>query len=101
VGTNGGASAYGAFDMSGNLTEWNDLTGAAGSSRGLRGGDWLDDAFGLSSSLRLTDDPSNESNSDGFRLASPVPEPTMLGLVSGGAWCAGGWWVLRRRRKRA
>ncbi len=26
VGTNGGASAYGAFDMSGNLREWNDLT---------------------------------------------------------------------------
>ena len=39
VGTNGGASAYGAFDMSGNLYEWNDLTGAAGSSRGRRGGD--------------------------------------------------------------
>ena len=25
VGTNGGASAYGAFDMSGNIFEWNDL----------------------------------------------------------------------------
>jgi formylglycine-generating enzyme required for sulfatase activity len=30
VGTNGGASVYGAFDMSGNLSEWNDLTGSAG-----------------------------------------------------------------------
>jgi len=34
VGTNGGPSAYGAFDMSGNLYEWNDLTGATGTSRG-------------------------------------------------------------------
>ena len=31
-------SVYGTFDQSGNVSEWNDLTGAAGSSRGLRGG---------------------------------------------------------------
>jgi hypothetical protein len=30
VGTNGGASAYGTFDQGGNVSEWNDLTGAAG-----------------------------------------------------------------------
>jgi sulfatase modifying factor 1 len=55
VGTNGGASAYGAFDMSGNVFEWNDLTGATGSSRGLRGGPWFSGlAFNLSSSARST-----------------------------------------------
>jgi formylglycine-generating enzyme required for sulfatase activity len=34
VGTNGGPSAYGTFDMSGNVYEWNDRTGAAGSPLG-------------------------------------------------------------------
>jgi formylglycine-generating enzyme required for sulfatase activity len=99
VGTNGGASAYGAFDMSGNVYEWNDLTGAAGSSRGRRGGSWFDIAFNLSSSNRYTFDPSNENVSIGFRLASPVPEPATLGMASGGALCACGWWVLKRRRR--
>ena len=80
VGTNGGAGAYGAFDMSGNVAEWNDLTGAAGSSRGLRGGYWgAGLAVGVSSSGGLTSyDVSNEdyAGSIGFRLASPVSGPS-------------------------
>jgi formylglycine-generating enzyme len=103
VGTNGGASAYGAFDMSGNIFEWNDLTGAAGSSRGLRGGRWNDSAFDLSSSYRGTGGPSDGSNTVGFRLAStdatPIPEPgtwAAMAIFAGGAAYAG-W----RRRKSA
>ena len=102
VGTNGGASAYDAFDMIGNLREWNDLTGAAGSSRGLRGGYWnSDDAFSLSSSIRSPDAPSNESDSIGFRLASPVavPEPSTWVMGLAGLAC-GGWEMVRRRRAR-
>jgi sulfatase modifying factor 1 len=101
VGTNGGPSAYGAFDMSGNVYEWNDLTGAAGSSRGLRGGVWFYNAFYLSSSSRFTGDPTNENNGSGFRLASPVPVPEpstwLMGLA--GIACAG-WGAFRRRRAR-
>jgi len=102
VGTNGGASAYGKFDMGGNVYEWNDLDGlaASGSSRGLRGGDWGGDgAVGLSSSSRSTFAPSLETSVIGFRLASPVavPEPSTLGLASGVSLCA--WWVLKRRRR--
>jgi formylglycine-generating enzyme required for sulfatase activity len=101
VGTNGGASFYGAFDMSGNVDEWNDLTGAAGSSRGLRGGSWIDNAVYLSSSFRRPDGPSFEISSIGFRLASPVavPEPSTLVMGLAGIACAG-WGAFRRRRAR-
>ena len=124
VGTNGVASFYGAFDMSGNIDEWNDLTGAAGGFRGLRGGEWSDtgafalassarstapasssesigNAFFLSSSLEITNDPSFESVNYGFRLASPVavPEPSTWVMGLAGSAC-GGWQMWRRRRAR-
>ena len=100
VGTNGGASAYGAFDMSGNIFEWND--GTTGSFRGLRGGGWDDvGASNLSSSDRNLDDPADENNNVGFRLAStdaaPIPEPgtwAAMAIFAAGAAYAG-W---RRRR---
>ena len=106
VGTNGGPSAYGAFDMSGNVFEWNDLTGAAGSSRGIRGGSWFGDASDLSSTYRSTSDLSNERSSLGFRLASPVsgpsgvPEIDPAGLGSVLALVTGALGLLERRRSR-
>ena len=99
VGTNGAASYYGAFDMSGNVFDWNDLNGVAGSTRGLRGGGWPYGVSVVSSAYRLTDVPSSGFNDIGFRLASPVPEPATLGMTSSGALCAGGWWILKRRRR--
>jgi hypothetical protein len=98
----------GAFDMSGNVAEWNDLTGAADSSRGVRGGGWNNTdsggPFGLSSSGRFLPAPSNEFNDFGvgFRLASPVvvPEPSTYAMALAGLAC-GGWQMWRRRRKTA
>ena len=100
VGTNGGASDYDAFDMSGNVFEWNDLTGAAGSSRGVRGGVWGSDAFSLSSSGRNTISPSGEDFLMGFRLASPVavPEPSTWVMGAVGLACAALEAVRRRKR---
>jgi sulfatase modifying factor 1 len=102
VGTNGGASAYGAFDMSGNVQEWNDLTGAAGSSRGLRGGSWNNgNPFFLSSSYSGSGGPSGGNNFIGFRLASPVavPEPSTWVMGLAGIACVA-WRSIRRRRAR-
>jgi sulfatase modifying factor 1 len=90
-------SYYGAFDMSGNVFDWNDLNGGGGSSVGLRGGQWNSNASTVSSTWRGTNSTSLEVNDIGFRLASPVPEPATLGMASGGLLLAGGWWILKRR----
>ena len=95
----GSESFYGTFDQSGNVSQWNDLDGTAGSFRGRRGGHWAEtDPFDLSSSDPLLYDPSRERNRLGFRLASPVavPEPSTyaLLLMTG----AGALWMARRRR---
>ena len=94
------ASFYGTFDQSGNVYQWNDLNGSAGSSRGLQGGGWNDIAFDLSSSGGGTLDPSNEGNGSGFRLASvAVPEPSTCASLLAGLTCGG--YSLFRRRKQA
>ncbi len=105
VGSNGGASFYGAFDMSGNMSEWNDLTGAAGSERRRRGGAFnVTDPLILSSFTTYLPCASEENLVIGFRLASadvaPTPEPgtwAAMAIFAGGAAYAG-W---RRRRARS
>ena len=106
----GSGSFYGTFDQSGNVFQWNDLDGLAssGSSRGLRGGDWLNDnPFYLSSSFSYSDAPSFEGldfGSVGFRLASPVSGPSAVpeidpnGLSAVLGLIVGGLGLLERRR---
>jgi formylglycine-generating enzyme required for sulfatase activity len=102
----GSGSFYGTFDQSGNVYQWNDLSGAAGTSRGYRGGSWDDDNDGpwflSSSSDSGAYDPSDEYVYAGFRLASPsVPEidPNSLGSVL--ALVLGSLGLLERRRLKA
>jgi len=65
----GSGSFYGTFDQSGNVYQWNDLDGTAGSLRGVRGGYWNGNSGGVSSSDRGNYDPSFESYDVGFRVA--------------------------------
>ena len=95
----GSGSFYGTFDQSGNVFQWNDLDGAGGSFRGLRGGDWFLNASNMSSSIRYSYDPSF-SGTIGFRLASPVsvPEIDPNGLSAVLGLLFGGLGLLERRR---
>jgi formylglycine-generating enzyme len=102
VGTNGGPSAYGAFDMIGNVWEWNDLGSSSSSSRGIRGGSWGNSSSVLSSSTRNFFNPSFEVNVVGFRVASlssdaAIPEPSMM--VIGMVFGLGGLAAKRRLKK--
>ena len=101
VGTNGDPSAYGAYDMSGNVSEWNDQGGLASALRGLRGGCWAHGSDSLSSSYGYTDAPTTENSFRGFRLASSVPEidPNSIGSVL--ALVLGSLGLLERRRLKA
>ena len=97
VGTNGAASYYGAFDMSGNIIEVNTLTGVASSDVGYRDGSFASaTAAAISSSNRAEGLTTSTDNEYGFRLAT-VPEPQSLALLATGgvAFAAG---LLRRRR---
>ena len=104
VGTNGGPSAYGAFDMTGNIREWNDLDSSSSSLRGLRGGRWQI-GTDLSSSSRIAFGPqvaTSGNDVNGFRLASlssdaAVPEPSMM--VIGMVFGLGGLAAKRRLKK--
>ena len=99
----GSGSFYGTFDQSGNVFQWNDLDGAAGSVRGLRGGDWGSNASLLLSSSSYSYVPSREDLSFGFRLTSPVsvsgvPEIDPNGLSAVLGLIVGGLGLLERRR---
>src|SRR5262249_40599063 len=60
------------FDQNGNVWQWNDLDGAPGPSRGLRGGYWFSGSLALQAALFCDDATTRESNDVGFRLAGPA-----------------------------
>lgn len=95
VGSAGASSDsyYGAYDLGGNVREWNEAI-VSSTNRGLRGGSWNSTESNLPASSRNSNSPTNELNTIGFRLASSVPEPSRMMLTLAGTCSL----LLRRRR---
>ena len=95
----GTTSPYGAFDMGGNLYQWNEVL-LYGSFRGIRSCSFDVVPDLLQSSFRYQINPAVNSLAVGFRLASVagVPEPSTLALAAFGFIGLAAW---RWRRKRA
>lgn len=87
VKTNGGPSAYGAYDMNGNVREV--IEGSPATSAVWRGGSFSGGPTNVSATGGFTTAPATTAGwSNGFRLATNVPEPgstlpilTLFGLA--------------------
>jgi formylglycine-generating enzyme required for sulfatase activity len=70
VGSNGGPSTYGTYDQSGNVWEWNDLSGNSSDNKGFRGGSWDANPVAISSLRRNIPLASFENYNLGFRIST-------------------------------
>jgi formylglycine-generating enzyme required for sulfatase activity len=91
----GTVSPYGAYDMNGDVMQWNQAS-IDGSNRGVRGGSFIDSAGGLGLSNRIFLGATSEDYNYGFRVASVVstPEPSagVLAAIACGVML---WWRKR------
>ncbi|MBP6964111.1 MAG: SUMF1/EgtB/PvdO family nonheme iron enzyme [Armatimonadetes bacterium] len=91
-------SAYGTFDQSGNVSEWNEAIPfftKTTASRGVRGGSYRSFLPYIRAESRGWLYPSLEQMDLGFRVAA-VPEPSSLVVLAGGLMPL---FALRRRRQ--
>lgn len=92
----GTTSPSGAFDMGGNVWQWNEALIPDLPFRGLGGGSFVNDFITLRSFSRGRNTPTDEGLI-GFRLAS-IPEPSGLVLAALGLVGLAAWGRRRKRR---
>ena len=68
-------SYYGTLNQNGTVYQWNDLTGAQGLLRGLRGGFWAGGSITLQKSTFTQAVATREENDSGFRLVGTASAP--------------------------
>jgi YD repeat-containing protein len=97
VGTNGGSSYYGTYDQNGNIEEWNDLDGRAGTDKCVRGGSCSSPQSKLQASSRSLEIPQNNyfGYGPGFRISTinnplNLPNFVTVGDVGNAPDTAGG-----------
>jgi formylglycine-generating enzyme required for sulfatase activity len=89
-------SPYGTFDQNGNVSEWDEAFYPFEFTRGLRGSSWNFSENDMRSVADFGFNPTSESGSIGFRVASlalAVPEPASALLITAVSMV-----LLRRRR---
>ena len=87
-------SSYGAYDMAGNVWDWNE-TWVTADRRGVRGGAFSNSATTIHASRRSDFfDPADRFGNVGFRIAS-IPEPGSMTMLLA---CGAGLLSWRRRR---
>lgn len=77
------ASAYGTYDQSGNVSEWNEDV-RSGPARGYRGGSYDSSYTFLRKQIHSCDYPFVENATIGFRVVQLVPEPSSIITILGG-----------------
>jgi sulfatase modifying factor 1 len=81
VGSYAFSSSYGAFDMGGNVWEWNEAI-ISGSLRGQRGGSfYIGNVSNLQAAERNLHYPMFEDGNTGFRV-SQIPGPSSIALLA-------------------
>ena len=95
IGETTGCSAYGVYDMGGNVAEWTE-TFEPSNYRVIRGGGLFDHASALSVTGQDPADPTTEGDGFGFRVAYIIPEPSTVALLFLGLLGCAWSWVRRR-----
>ena len=99
TGQTTGCSAYGVYDLGGNIEDWTDslVPPGEGHYRVSCGSSYKADPEDIARAGAVPRDPAIASSAQGLRLVYLIPEPATIGLALFGLFSV---WFYRRRRVR-